>query len=69
MGEYEYVGWVSGKPVAVIPGPYSGLPIPAASEIVIEGEVPHPHEKNLNRDGGFHRFPKPAPSVPRGLFH
>ncbi|MBI2369568.1 MAG: UbiD family decarboxylase [Deltaproteobacteria bacterium] len=37
--EYEWVGAVRGEPVEVIEGPWSGLPIPAHAEIVLEGEV------------------------------
>src|SRR3972149_10743870 len=37
--EYDCVGGLKGEPVEVIEGKYSGLPIPASSEIVIEGEA------------------------------
>ena len=37
--EYDFVGALQGEPVQVIEGPYSGLPIPADSEIVLEGEI------------------------------
>jgi UbiD family decarboxylase len=37
--EYEWVGGVRGKPVEVIRGPLTGLPIPAHSEIAVEGFV------------------------------
>ncbi|MDP2917655.1 MAG: UbiD family decarboxylase, partial [Dehalococcoidia bacterium] len=36
--EYDFIGGMMGEPVDVIKGPYTGLPIPANSEIVIEGE-------------------------------
>jgi UbiD family decarboxylase len=36
--EYDYAGGICGFPVEVIEGEYSGLPIPAYSELVIEGE-------------------------------
>ncbi len=35
--EYDLVGGIKGKPVEVVKGPETGLPIPAAAEIVIEG--------------------------------
>lgn len=38
FSEYDWVGGVRGEPIEVIKGPYSGLPIPASAEIVIEGE-------------------------------
>jgi UbiD family decarboxylase len=37
--EYDWVGGVKGEPVDVVPGDYTGLPIPAYAEIVLEGEV------------------------------
>ena len=36
--EYDYIGGMAGKPVEVIRGPATGLPIPADAEIAIEGE-------------------------------
>jgi 4-hydroxy-3-polyprenylbenzoate decarboxylase len=35
--EYEFIGGVRGEPFEMIEGEYSGLPIPANAEIVIEG--------------------------------
>ena len=43
VSEYDYAGGIKGEPIEVIEGPYTGLPIPADAEIVIEGEV-HPGE-------------------------
>ncbi len=37
--EYDRVGGLRGKPVEVVKGPTTGLPIPASAEIVIEGFV------------------------------
>ena len=39
MSEYEFAGAVRGEPFEVIRGRYTGLPIPAQAEIVIEGLV------------------------------
>jgi 4-hydroxy-3-polyprenylbenzoate decarboxylase len=39
QSEYDYAGGVRGEPYEVILGKYTGLPIPAYSEIAIEGEV------------------------------
>ncbi len=36
--EYDYAGGIKGEPIEIIKGEYSGLPLPASSEIVIEGE-------------------------------
>ena len=44
--EYDYAGGIRGEPVDVILGEWTGLPIPARSEIVIEGEV-LPNEQKL----------------------
>lgn len=38
ISEYDYAGGLKGEPIHVIRGPYTGLPIPANAEIVIEGE-------------------------------
>ena len=37
--EFDYIGGITGEPLEVIKGEYSGLPFPATAEIVIEGEV------------------------------
>lgn len=37
--EYEFIGGVRGEPLELIEGEYSGLPIPANAEIVVEGDV------------------------------
>ncbi|MBI2849346.1 MAG: UbiD family decarboxylase [Chloroflexi bacterium] len=39
VSEYEFAGGIKGKPIEVIRGPITGLPIPARAEIVIEGEA------------------------------
>jgi 4-hydroxy-3-polyprenylbenzoate decarboxylase len=39
VSEYAYAGGIVGKPVQLIPGPLTGLPLPADSEIAVEGEV------------------------------
>lgn len=50
VSEYEYAGGLKGRPIEVIRGPITGLPIPAHSEIVIEGEALPGHVK---REGPF----------------
>jgi 4-hydroxy-3-polyprenylbenzoate decarboxylase len=37
--EYDLAGAIQGRPVEVVPGPVTGLPIPAYAEIVLEGFV------------------------------
>lgn len=47
VSEYEYAGWLRNEPVEVISGPYTGIPIPANAEIVLEGEMPPPVKESL----------------------
>ena len=42
VSEYDYLGWIRGEPLEVVRGEYTGLPMPATAEIVLEGEVPPP---------------------------
>jgi UbiD family decarboxylase len=42
ISELEFAGYMRGKPVDVIKGPVTGLPIPATAEIVVEGFSPPP---------------------------
>jgi 4-hydroxy-3-polyprenylbenzoate decarboxylase len=44
-GEYGFAGWANGEPIEIVEGPHTRLPLPAASEIIIEGEVPPPSEE------------------------
>jgi UbiD family decarboxylase len=39
VNEYAYAGGIIGEPLDVVEGPLTGLPLPADSEIAIEGEV------------------------------
>jgi 4-hydroxy-3-polyprenylbenzoate decarboxylase len=39
VNEYAYAGGITGQPLDNVAGPLTGLPIPADSEIAIEGEV------------------------------
>lgn len=39
VSEYEYAGAIKGEPVKVVKGVYTGFPIPADAEIVIEGDI------------------------------
>ncbi len=52
MSEYDYMGWWRKKPVEVIRGPYTGLPIPADAEIVLEGDLVAP-EVESRMEGPF----------------
>ncbi len=50
--EYDYAGWLRGKPVEVVEGITTGLPIPASAEIAIEGEIVPP-EIDSRMEGPF----------------
>jgi 4-hydroxy-3-polyprenylbenzoate decarboxylase len=39
VNEYAYAGGIIGKPIEIVEGPLTGLPIPADAEIAVEGEV------------------------------
>ncbi len=50
LSEYNYTGATKGEPIRVIEGEMTGLPIPADSEIVLEGWIP-PNE--IRDEGPF----------------
>ena len=54
--EIEISGGLIGRPLEVLKGPITGLPIPASSEIAIEGEVPPPSEEARD-EGPFGEWP------------
>ncbi|HUQ76956.1 MAG TPA: UbiD family decarboxylase [Burkholderiales bacterium] len=56
MCEYHYIGAILGAPVAVIPGELTGLPFPAAAEIVLEGHVEPNDERTEGPFGEFHGY-------------
>ncbi len=37
VSEYDYAGGIRGEPLEVVPGPITGLPLPASAEIAVEG--------------------------------
>lgn len=56
VSEYEYAGALRGQPVQVLRAPFTGLPVPATSEIVVEGEIP-PLEVESEMEGPFGEWP------------
>src|SRR4051812_30301013 len=56
MCEYNYIGAILGHPVAAIPGQITGLPFPAAAEIVLEGHVEPNDERTEGPFGEFHGY-------------
>lgn len=53
MCEYDYIGAILAEPVSVVKGDLTGLPFPAASEIVLEGWV---HPGDVRIEGPFGEF-------------
>src|SRR5436190_158037 len=56
MCEYNYIGAILGAPVAVVKGEVTGLPFPAASEIVLEGHIEPNDERTEGPFGEFHGY-------------
>jgi UbiD family decarboxylase len=56
MCEYNYMGSILKEPIAVIRGEKTGLPFPAASEIVLEGFVEPNDERTEGPFGEFHGY-------------
>ena len=65
LSEYNYVGAIQGKPFKVVKGEVTGLPMPAHSELVLEGWCHPNNKKNEGPLGEFHGYysgsEKPAP--------
>jgi len=56
MCEWNYIGAILKEPVAVIRGELTGLPFPAASELVLEGFVEPNDERTEGPFGEFHGY-------------
>ncbi|MBI4330135.1 MAG: UbiD family decarboxylase [Chloroflexi bacterium] len=52
VSEYDFAGWLKGKPIEVTRGITTDLPIPATGEIVLEGEMVPP-EVETRVEGPF----------------
>ncbi len=52
VSEYRVAGAINGKAIRVVPGNYTRLPVPATSEIVLEGEIP-PEAVETKIEGPF----------------
>jgi UbiD family decarboxylase len=65
MCEYDYIGAILDEPVAVVQGSLTGLPFPAASEIVLEGWAEPGDERIEGPFGEFHGYyPGKAATAP-----
>jgi UbiD family decarboxylase len=56
MCEWNYIGSILGEPVSVVLGEATGLPFPAAAEIVLEGFVEPNDERSEGPFGEFHGY-------------
>jgi len=74
---YDVVSSLRGKPVEIVRGQLTGLPFPAAAEIVLEGEIDPQHLRNEGPFGEYTGYyteelikpiPKPALDVKR-IYH
>ena len=54
--ELDYAGGIMGRPLQILRGPLTGLPIPAGTEIALEGEVPPPGIE-ARAEGPFGEWP------------
>ncbi|MDB5338192.1 MAG: UbiD family decarboxylase [Planctomycetaceae bacterium] len=73
--EYAFAGAIKGAPIEIYNGPLTGLPIPALSEIVMEGYLLSPEVETLP-EGPFGEFTgyyaadaRPAPVMEVGAVH
>ena len=56
VSEYDYAGALRGAPVEVVRLPGTGLPVPATSEVALEGEIPPPDQESAP-EGPFGEWP------------
>ena len=56
MCEYNYIGAILKEKISVVKGAITGLPFPAASEIVLEGHVEPNDERTEGPFGEFHGY-------------
>ena len=71
VNEYDIAGGIRGEPVQLINAPHTGLPVPATSEIIIEGEIPpnevHPEGPFGEWTGYYAGGERDMPITPRPL--
>jgi UbiD family decarboxylase len=73
QSEYDFAGAIKGVPIAVYPGPVTGLPLPAHAEIVLEGQLPPGRELPEGPFGEFTGYyaseARPAPVMEVAAVH
>lgn len=52
VSEFGFGGWLRGEGIEVVQSDVTGLPLPASSEIIIEGEIPAPQQA-MELEGPF----------------
>jgi UbiD family decarboxylase len=62
ISEYDFAGGLKRAPLEVISGPVTGLPIPAAAEIALEGEIPVDQTVMEGPFGEWTGYSEPRPS-------
>src|SRR5215204_4160056 len=55
QSEFDFAGAIKGAPMEMMPGPVTGLPLPAHAEIILEGELLPPTQLSLP-EGPFGEF-------------
>lgn len=68
VSEYDVAGGLAGEPVPVVAAPFSGLPIPAQAEIVLDGEL-LPGERHAEGPHAEWAGYYASGSQPRPVFH
>lgn len=75
QSEYDFAGAIKGAPMEVLPGPLTGLPLPAQAEVILEGEL-LPVDKTTLPEGPFGEFTgyyaadaRPCPVMQVGAVH
>ncbi|MBI4186472.1 MAG: UbiD family decarboxylase [Chloroflexi bacterium] len=67
VSEYEYAGGLKNKPIEVVKGEVTDLPIPARAELVLEGDIVPP-EVEVRQEGpfaewlGYYGYSRPVPA-------
>jgi len=56
VSEFEFTGGIHGEPVEVVKGEFTGLPLPASAEIIIEGECDPKEVYNEGPFGEWHGY-------------
>jgi len=56
ISEYDFAAAFKGAPIEVTAAPFTGLPVPATAEIVLEGEIVPP-EVESRKEGPFGEWP------------